>query len=105
MAVGASVRGRSDEDSEWHLSHAMRRGIKKSLGDRHAGAETVSVLARIEGSVVELSLLSSGSPLDRRGYRLASGKAPLQTCRSLSWISLAPLSSFDPLLYFAPPSS
>eukprot|EP00588_Corethron_pennatum_P010656 CAMPEP_0194274592 /NCGR_PEP_ID=MMETSP0169-20130528/7638_1 /TAXON_ID=218684 /ORGANISM="Corethron pennatum, Strain L29A3" /LENGTH=451 /DNA_ID=CAMNT_0039017827 /DNA_START=1 /DNA_END=1356 /DNA_ORIENTATION=- len=78
VAVGASVRGRSDEDGERHLSYAVRRGIKKSLGDRPAGAETVSVLARIEGSVVELSVPSSGSPLHRRGYRLASGKAPLR---------------------------
>ena len=60
------------------LDAVRDRCAKHGARSGGAGEFRQQVLLRIEQNLCTLSLDSSGERLDRRGYRLASGKAPLR---------------------------
>lgn len=65
------------------IEERIRLGIAERLGQTppdasEEDASTLSLHARMLNDVCQLSLDTSGVPLHRRGYRLATGKAPLR---------------------------
>ena len=82
VEVRATVKG-----SRIQRSDNAARKIKLAISDAMKGARRlqskrvhhpVTVVARIRGAEVTLSLDAVGQPLHRRGYRLATAKAPLR---------------------------
>ncbi|MCB9599730.1 MAG: class I SAM-dependent RNA methyltransferase [Sandaracinus sp.] len=87
LRVGERVRFRASAQRS-RLMHTkaieerVAEGIAKRLGGEVVRAsgdeEVVMVHARLERDEATLSIDTSGAPLHRRGWRLASGKAPLR---------------------------
>ena len=82
VEVRATVKG-----SRIQRSDNAARKIKLAISDAMKGARRlhskrvhhpITVVARIRGAEVTLSLDAVGQPLHRRGYRLATAKAPLR---------------------------
>ena len=61
------------------IADAVLKGVTRRVGTRPPeGPEGAHLHARLIGDSFTLSVDTSGKPLHRRGYRLASGKAPLR---------------------------
>lgn len=63
------------------IAERVREGIQGAVGSLASDSEGVGpwrVFARMEDDRLTLSLSLAGEPLSRRGYRLASAKAPLR---------------------------
>ncbi len=85
------------------VAERVKAGIEERLGQAILmGDGGLTVLARIADDQCTLSLDTSGEPLHRRGYRLATGKAPLREdlARALvvvsEWDRMTPL--VDPFM-------
>lgn len=78
------LRARARASRLYHtggIVERVRGAIERQLGalpDADADDDSPSILARMERDRCTLSLDTSGAPLHRRGYRLASAKAPLR---------------------------
>jgi len=87
LTPGARVRFRSTaQRSRLHHTGAIDERVAEAIAARLGGPviaadgeeEVALVHARFERDEVTLSLDTSGAPLHRRGYRLATAKAPLR---------------------------
>jgi putative N6-adenine-specific DNA methylase len=87
LSPGAHVRFRSTaQRSRLHHTGAIDERVAEAIAARLGGPVIVAdgeedvalVHARFERDEVTLSLDTSGAPLHRRGYRLATAKAPLR---------------------------
>jgi len=87
LTAGARVRFRSTaQRSRLHHTGAIDERVAEAIAARLGGPviaadgeeDVVLVHARFERDEVTLSLDTSGAPLHRRGYRLATAKAPLR---------------------------
>lgn len=87
LTAGARVRFRSTaQRSRLHHTGAIDERVAEAIAARLGGPviaadgeeEVALVHARFERDEVTLSLDTSGAPLHRRGYRLATAKAPLR---------------------------
>lgn len=77
LEVRAECRG-SKLYHERGVAERVAKAASQRLGAARAGAAPQRVEVRVEKDVCEISLDSSGEPLSRRGYRLATAKAPLR---------------------------
>ncbi|MBN4073500.1 RNA methyltransferase [Mariprofundus ferrooxydans] len=80
LAVRASCKG-SKLMHSGRAEMALADGIRDKIGFEVSGAETQhqqQILLRIDNNQCTISLDVSGERLDRRGYRLHSGKAPVR---------------------------
>jgi len=80
LAVRASCKG-SKLMHSGRAEMALADGIRDKIGFEVSGTETQhqqQILLRIDNNQCTISLDVSGDRLDRRGYRLHSGKAPLR---------------------------
>ncbi|MDE2489840.1 MAG: class I SAM-dependent RNA methyltransferase, partial [Elusimicrobia bacterium] len=86
LAPGRPVRVRADSRrSKLYHEGAVAERLAEGIADRLGrpsplarGAEAQGVLVRLEDDAASIELDSSGEGLDRRGWRLASAKAPLK---------------------------
>lgn len=60
------------------VKERILRGVHERLGGETEEGDGQQVLVRVSDNQVTISFDTSGPPLHRRGYRLASGKAPLR---------------------------
>lgn len=105
LEIRAHSRGASRASRLHHtgaIVDAVFKGVTRRLkGSVERGADGVRLHARLIGDSFTLSVDTSGAPLHRRGYRLASGKAPLREdiahalVRASGWDGRTPL--IDPL--------
>ncbi len=82
LRIRAHSRGASKASRLHHtgaLVDAVRTGVARRLDTMPPeGPDGAHLHARLIGDSFTLSVDTSGAPLHRRGYRLASGKAPLR---------------------------
>lgn len=84
------------------IKERILRGVHERLGGETEEGDGQQILVRVSDNQVTLSFDSSGAPLHRRGYRLASAKAPLRedlACALLrvsEWDRRSPL--VDPMM-------
>lgn len=84
------------------IKERVLRGVHERLGGETEEGDGQQILVRVSDNEVTVSFDSSGAPLHRRGYRLASAKAPLRedlACalvRISGWDRRSPL--VDPLM-------
>jgi len=65
--------------SRLYHSGAIRERLERFIGaPTGSGPEAIEVRARLERDHATLSIVTTGEPLNRRGYRLEAGKAPLR---------------------------
>ncbi|MFT5353860.1 MAG: putative N6-adenine-specific DNA methylase [Polyangiales bacterium] len=60
------------------IKERILRGVHERLGGETEEGDGQQILVRVSDNQVTVSFDSSGAPLHRRGYRLASAKAPLR---------------------------
>ena len=71
------------------IEERVMSGIRQVVGSLASeDPEPWRVFARIENDQMEISLSLAGAPLHQRGYRLASGKAPLREDLARSMLEL-----------------
>ena len=110
LSTHASLRIESSSTASW-LSHsgliaetlqdAIRRRLAETLPSEALlddGTTEQLILVRLEEDEVVLSLDSSGEHLHRRGYRLASAKAPLRETLAAEMLMTAGYRGHMPLL-------
>jgi putative N6-adenine-specific DNA methylase len=75
------------------IENEIREAIKKSGFSGHSEDSEQQIFIRIENNRCLLSIDTSGERLDRRGYRLESGKAPIRETVAagvLQWMEWTP---------------
>lgn len=81
------------------IEERVHSGIRRAVGSLASeNSEPWRVFARMERDQLEVSLSMAGLPLHQRGYRLASGKAPLREDLALALLSLSKWSAGSPLV-------
>jgi len=79
LAVKASTEHSKLTHSE-HIAEAVEGGIRQALGKRlkESGKSLQTIYIHITNNRCDIRVDCSGERLDRRGYRLASAKAPIR---------------------------
>jgi len=79
-------------------AQALADAVRDRLGFEPAGSREQQLLLRIDNNDCVLSIDSSGDRLDRRGYRLHSGRAPLRETTAAGLLQWGGWRSDQPLL-------
>ena len=83
---------------ELAVSDAIRNKHALPESELKAAAQPQAILVRMDDDICSISIDSSGERLDRRGYRLHSGKAPLRETIAAAILNWSDWQSDEPLL-------